>query len=397
MKLCCKSSSSPTLFQSLRACSAALCTRMVYGSGHEIQIEDRCLVSPESQQAPIILRRKPLSWGNCLGIAIIQVVPRPEFLALGAILAVFGLGCLGFKETQDNYWLLHSLSHLTIQSATCFILLSRLQHPALCQKEPCTSSAAEFPTMESPSRSLSETIASSQNPRTPTNSRIQSAPLASRFWRALQQNQSQLEALHVISQISGVDPSEEPQQQHFLDEDLPPYCLPESSSPNSIPLSRTFQQFSPTLVWLLMLQYTPHKKSHGDSNTAEEQQRLDEGECLPSPNEGEDRPVRVGTAAARNHRPPSPANDVGSLLPTDSTGNDYEDWSCLWCIAEQSLNDEAMLRVQEQRLRWGCRFRLSAALSCCLLPQGFWSPSANWSERGPSPAQSAQDSIVFCS
>lgn len=254
--------------------------------------------------------------------------------------------------------------------------------------------------MALPSRSLSETIAASQGPQAPANSRPGSPRLAHRFWQALQQNQSQLEALHAIPQSSGDDPSEEAQQQQLLNERLSPYFFQDStfvSSPRGGPSPDTLQQFSPAVVRLLMLQYTLHKQSHGGCTAAPEQQSSDEGECLPSPSEGEERPVRIGTAASRSHRLPSPANGLGSLVPTDSTASDYEDWSCLWCIAEQSLNDEALLRVQEQRLRWACRLRLASALSCCRLPRGLGGQQANRTERGPSPAQSVQDSIVFCS
>lgn len=447
MELCCATDPSASFLHSFLVSAKAAFYSLVPGSD---TTASSC-TSPNGRQGRIACSARPLSWASCFGTAVTEIAPRVEFLALGIFLAVFGgpcrialpsplkvpiapqlhdqavvlesssndtlrsmlhllresviaagLSCFSVAETNDNYWLLHSLWHLTIQSAACLILMARLHHPTLSEMKGCqppSTPAREQEAVALPSRSLSEAIAAATEPQPPSTSEGGAQlHLAGVFWRVLQQKQSRLAALDLQGQATFGDPPGQPQQEQLLQGDQSP-SLPSESYSSVITGNATrssLQQLQPSFVWLLLRQYQAHKKAHGRLATQQQQLSGGEGRSLPSPTGGEEGVVRVGTAAALRDPALPLSHASGSSSQTNSTVSDIHEWDCLWCAATESLDGVALLRVHMQRLWWTCRLRLAPTISCCLMPSWLESPVETRMQELQSDPRDPRASVFLC-
>ncbi|KAL8432887.1 hypothetical protein ACSSS7_004290 [Eimeria intestinalis] len=418
--LCCPSSSSLSLWHCLKAKVASACRRRSPDVGDEEKnAESTSLASGRALKhlhtASIFgLSKEPLTFMTCAGIALAEVAPRLELLALGLMLAACGLGCWGVTETSEYYWLLHSLWHVSIQVASCLILLSKLHHPILSELkcfESGPQSAAAAPrflsgsTRALPSRSLSEALASlNRQTHVFNNAYGAQGRLAPSFLRALDESRRPCLTSHPHD---GDAPSDgcfqaEPQpHSHFTWSDSTSSMFHGNHSHSDM------QQLLASLVWLLMHQYPAHQKLHARGLASQEEEEQQQS-CAPSPTDGEEGLVRLGAAASMSPLPSPchPSTSSSNTSPAESAHAAgqvaVERRDCLWCIVRQSLDDVSLTKVHEQRMRWACKLQFFLLLGCCPLPRWLCQPLEDFVEwrqhwRRWANQQADENPIYFCS
>ncbi|KAL8448601.1 hypothetical protein Emag_003916 [Eimeria magna] len=444
--LCCSRSPSLSLWHCLIAKLASACKRRSPDvEDYEKNAESTSFASAHALkhlQAAAILgpSKEPLTFMTCAGIAITEVAPRVELLALGLMVAACGgqpppvalratkcllffsvecmragLGCWGVTETNDYYWLLHSLWHISIQAASCLILLSKLHHPILSELscfESCPQSSAAVPrplaesTRALPSRSLSEALASiDRQPHASSKAYPAQGRLAPGFLRALHESRQPCFLSHPhdgdAASDSCLQHEPQPHSHHFTWSDSTSSMFHGNHSHSDM------QQLLASLVGLLMHQYPKHQKLH-----ARRLASLDEGEqqqsCAPSPTDGVEGLVRLGAAASMSPLPSPchPSSSSSNSSPAESACSAgqlvVEGRDCLWCIVRESLDDVSLAKVHEQRMRWACKLQFLFVLSCCPLPRWLCHPLEDFIEwrqqwRRWTSQQSDGNSIYFCS
>ncbi|KAL8273012.1 hypothetical protein Esti_003065 [Eimeria stiedai] len=419
--LCCSSSPSLSLWHCLKAKLASACKRR---SPH-VGVDEKVMEPTSSASAHVLKHlqaaaifgpsKEPLTFMTCAGIALTEVAPRVELLALGLMLAACGLGCWGVTETSDYYWLLHSLWHVFIQTASCLILLSKLHHPILSELscfESLPQSAAALPrflagsTRALPSRSLSEALASiDRQAHVSSNARAAQGRLAPGFLRALHESRHPcfISHPHDVDAASEGCLHPEPQRHshHFTWSDSTSSMFHGNHSHSDI------QQLLASLVWLLMHQYPTHQKLHAHrlaSEVEEEQQQS----CAPSPTNGEEGLLRLGAAASMSPLPSPcyPSSTSSNTSPAESACAAgqlaVEGRDCLWCIVRETLDDVSLTKVHEQRMHWACKLQFVPILRCFPLPRWLYQPLEDFIEwrqqwRRWTNQQSDGNSIYYCS
>ncbi|KAL8453770.1 hypothetical protein Emed_000711 [Eimeria media] len=419
--LCCSRSPSLSLWQCIVAKLASACKRSSPEAGEEKkEAESTSLASAHTLkhlQAAAIFgpSKEPLTFMTCAWIALTEVAPRVELLALGLMLAACGLGCWGVTETSDYYWLLHSLWHVSIQVASCLVLLSKLHHPILSELscfESRPQSAAASPrfitgsTRALPSRSLSEALVSiSRQPSASNNPYAAQGRLAPGFLRVLHESRHPCFLSHPPDGDAASDgclPHEpQPHSHHFTWSDSTSSMFHGNHSHSDM------QQLLASLVRLLMHQYPTHQKLHARELASQEEEEQQQS-CAPSPTDGEEGLVRLGAAASMSPLPSPchPSSSSTNSSPVESTCSAgrlaVEGRECLWCIVRESLDDVSLTKVHEQRMRWACKLQFFFLLSCCPLPRWLCQPLENFIEwrqqwRRWANQQSDGNSIYFCS
>ncbi|KAL8433456.1 hypothetical protein Efla_001274 [Eimeria flavescens] len=367
--------------------------------------------------------KRPLNLKACAEIALTQVVPRLEFLVLGLMLAAFGLTCKNVGMKSDLHWLTHSLGHILIQAASCFILLSRLHHPGLTELGQSDHSFVLHErrqlagrTRALPSRSLSESLSLVDAPATLSGHVCGGqSRLASAFCRALHRMQQPKEPAH--SQADDFSPENEDQaecqhQNHeLLSADNGASVLWSDTASLAFvgnPSHCDMQHLLPSLVRLLLQQYSVHKRLHARRATIPDEEQ--QPSCAASPTNGEAGLVRLGAAASVSPlsalRHPSTTNSSGCTAEFACTSL----WTagdaryCLWCIVKGALDDVTLVRINHQRMHWACRLRFFSIFNCncSLLPRWVSQRLEGIIERGRERREWIQQqpegsSIYFCS
>ncbi|CDJ44353.1 hypothetical protein, conserved, partial [Eimeria tenella] len=294
------------------------------------------------------------------------------------------VGCFGVGEGNDHYWLLHSLWHVFIQLATCCILLSLLEHPLLRELRKQQQSEQQPPLGAeccTPTRSLSEAIASGEDLQAAAQAEeALPRPLATAFWRVLQQSQMRLVTLQFEGQGPYLSQSQEGPQggPPRADSRAALYAGGLQSLLGVMTPAHNLEQLLPVFTRLLLLQHGAHKRHRRAAQQQQQQQQQSEGaRPLPSPAFADESLVRLGTASAVTAETLSPQT-TESTSPTSSVSSAASELSeagCLWCAAKATLSDETLLQVHSKRMRWACRLRLMPSLSCFLPPRWLWDPA----------------------
>ncbi|OEH73919.1 hypothetical protein cyc_03519 [Cyclospora cayetanensis] len=338
-----------------------------------------------------------LSWVACLGVAATRVSPHLEFLGLGVLLATLGIGCVSVEESSDDYWLMHSLWHICIQSATCFVLMSTLQHPIFLElSDPKSLLLSRIgPEVPVPSRSLSEAISAVDELQVPASTA--QGHLTAAFWRVLHHNQMRSFALHSEPQGSYDDIHGGPQLERPVRGDSQASFSPLSfhSLLSASAASHNLELLLPVFTRLLVIQFSVHKKNHR-RRAIQEPQASGGDRGVTAVADKEPGMLRTGTATTIADETTSPQS-ASPVSPASSVSSDMSEWGCLWCVARVSLGEQELLQIHGERLRAICRLRLMPIRSCCFLPRWLWDPAESHMSTLQTDVRTPQGAVLLCS